>query len=103
MIASKKEDIHESDILYNKRVKNDLEQDFSSESKFTNHHRKTAQDFIKDGYGFHGIEVLPNLPYQDKAREILESLASDPGFLAVMKRHRWNVRTSMLAYSDRIT
>ena len=42
-------------------------------------------------YEFHRIEVLPGLPDQDKAKEILTSLANDPAVLAVMKKHKWSV------------
>jgi hypothetical protein len=51
----------------------------------------TKREFVKDGYGFHGVQPLAGLPEEDRAREILETLASDPGFLAVMKKHGWNV------------
>ena len=42
-------------------------------------------------YEFHRIEVLPGLPDQDKAMEILVGLANDPAVLAVMKKHKWSV------------
>uniref|UniRef100_A0A7S4N2I3 WLM domain-containing protein n=1 Tax=Odontella aurita TaxID=265563 RepID=A0A7S4N2I3_9STRA len=42
-------------------------------------------------YGFGAIEIFPNLPERDKAREILTSLANDPGILACMAKHKWNV------------
>lgn len=42
-------------------------------------------------YGFHRIETLPMLPEQQKAQEILKTLASDPGVLACMAKHQWNV------------
>lgn len=42
-------------------------------------------------YEFHGIEVLPGLPDQDKAMELLKSLANDPAVLAVMQKHKWSV------------
>lgn len=42
-------------------------------------------------YEFHRIEVLPGLPDQDRAKEILTSLANDPAVLAVMKKHKWSV------------
>lgn len=37
------------------------------------------------------VQTLPNLPNEDQARAILEELASDEGFLSVMKSHKWNV------------
>lgn len=42
-------------------------------------------------YGFGRIETLPMLPEQKKAKEILNSLANDPGVLACMAKHEWNV------------
>ena len=42
-------------------------------------------------YGFGRIEPLPQLPHQDEARRILESLANDPGILACMAKHKWHV------------
>lgn len=40
---------------------------------------------------FQRIETLPGLPDEDHAREILESLAADPGVRAVLEMHRWTV------------
>mmetsp|Transcript_27360 Transcript_27360/g.65760 ORF Transcript_27360/g.65760 Transcript_27360/m.65760 type:complete len:383 (-) Transcript_27360:111-1259(-) len=42
-------------------------------------------------YGFCRIETLPMLPEKRKAEDILQSLANDPGILACMEKHRWNV------------
>lgn len=42
-------------------------------------------------YGFLKIETLPFLPDQEKARQILKSLSEDPGILACMEKHQWNV------------
>ncbi len=42
-------------------------------------------------YGFGRIETLPMLPEQSKAKEILSSLVNDPGILACMAKHKWNV------------
>lgn len=42
-------------------------------------------------YGFGSIETLPNLPHEAQARKMLETLANDPGVLACMEKHQWNV------------
>mmetsp|Transcript_5155 Transcript_5155/g.6237 ORF Transcript_5155/g.6237 Transcript_5155/m.6237 type:complete len:332 (-) Transcript_5155:124-1119(-) len=42
-------------------------------------------------YRFERIQVLKGLPEQEKAREILTRLSEDTGFLAVLKKHKWNV------------
>jgi hypothetical protein len=42
-------------------------------------------------YGFNHIETLPMLPEQEKAKQILHSLANDPGVLACMAKNEWNV------------
>ena len=46
---------------------------------------------FRTNYRFHSIQTLPNLPEEYKAREILSSLASDPGVLAVLAKHEWSV------------
>jgi hypothetical protein len=51
-------------------------------------------------YGFGGIETLPNLPQGKKAREILTSLANDPGVLACMKKHKWKVGSLAELYPE---
>lgn len=42
-------------------------------------------------YGIGSVRELPGLPQQEEARAILEELASDPGVLAVLRKHRWKV------------
>ncbi|CAM9491291.1 unnamed protein product, partial [Hapterophycus canaliculatus] len=42
-------------------------------------------------YRFERIETLPGLPEEETAREILESLAADPGVRAVLEKHKWTV------------
>mmetsp|Transcript_19189 Transcript_19189/g.31851 ORF Transcript_19189/g.31851 Transcript_19189/m.31851 type:complete len:267 (-) Transcript_19189:3074-3874(-) len=42
-------------------------------------------------YGFGKVEILPNLPDESRAREILTTLSKDPGVLACMAKHQWNV------------
>jgi len=42
-------------------------------------------------FKFHRIETLPMLPDQKQAKEILTQLANDPGILACMAKHEWNV------------
>merc|ERR1712071_303799 len=42
-------------------------------------------------YKFHRIETLPMLPDQNKAKEILTTLANDPGVLSCMAKHGWSV------------
>lgn len=51
-------------------------------------------------YSFGRIEVLPNLPNARKARQILESLANDPGVLACMQKHEWSVGCLAELYPD---
>lgn len=51
----------------------------------------TAGGGLGQKYGFGQIETLPMLPDQQKAKEILNSLANDPGVLACMAKHKWNV------------
>ena len=42
-------------------------------------------------FRFERIETLPGLPNEDRAREILESLADDPGVRSVLEKHNWTV------------
>jgi hypothetical protein len=51
-------------------------------------------------YGFGRIETLPDLPNEAKAREILTSIASDPGIKACMAKHKWNVETLSEMYPE---
>lgn len=51
-------------------------------------------------YGFGKIETLPNLPNEAEARKLLETLASDPGVLACMAKHQWNVGSLAELYPD---
>ncbi len=53
--------------------------------------QRDSKSHSSQNYGFHRIETLPMLPEQNKAKEILESLANDPGVLACMRKHEWNV------------
>merc|ERR1712038_704174 len=53
--------------------------------------RADAAKGVRERYGFGRIETLPMLPEQKKAKEILNSLANDPGILACMAKHKWNV------------
>ena len=48
-------------------------------------------NFSKPRYMFHGIKTLPGLPEEEEARDILTSLANDPGVLACLAKHEWNV------------
>lgn len=61
--------------------------------------RKRASGDPND-YGFGRIQVLPNLPDQDQAREILTALANDPGILACMRKHQWRVGALMEMYPE---
>ncbi|KAH9092383.1 hypothetical protein LEN26_018438 [Aphanomyces euteiches] len=50
-----------------------------------------ARAYASTTYKFHAIETLPNLPDEAIARNILETLAQDPGILAVLAKHKWQV------------
>jgi WLM domain len=51
-------------------------------------------------YGFDRIETLPNLPDEAKAREILTTLANDPGVKACMSKHKWKVGSLAELYPE---
>jgi hypothetical protein len=51
-------------------------------------------------YGFGDIRELKGLPDEEKAREVLRRIASDPGVLAVMRARRWRVPILSEMYPD---
>ena len=56
-----------------------------------NKHTQRAGPSTPQKYGFHKIQTLPLLAEEFKAREILLTLSQDPGILACMAHHQWNV------------
>lgn len=62
--------------------------------------RRRHHDSAVSMYGFDTIETLPNLPDEGKAREILTTLANDPGVRACMTKHRWRVGSLAELYPD---
>ena len=40
---------------------------------------------------FGAVQTLPGLPFQERARDILCSLANDTGVIACMRKHDWRV------------
>jgi len=40
---------------------------------------------------FGAVQTLPGLPFQERARDILCSLANDTGVIACMRKHSWRV------------
>ena len=76
---------------HNKRVVDDLSDppavnNFHAPKKDSHQPRQQQSP-----YRFNAINTLPGLPNQERARQILESLASDTGVLAVMQKHKWTV------------
>mmetsp|Transcript_27757 Transcript_27757/g.42001 ORF Transcript_27757/g.42001 Transcript_27757/m.42001 type:complete len:347 (-) Transcript_27757:79-1119(-) len=55
---------------------------------------------LSSPYGFGKIETLPNLPNRDMAKKILSRLAKDPGVLACMAKHKWNVGSLAELYPE---
>ena len=51
-------------------------------------------------YGFGRIETLPMMPQENEARQILTTLANDPGILACMAKHKWNVGSLAELYPE---
>lgn len=77
------------------RIINDL--DSNSYNKFHGNGQNNGQinsnynNSINVKYKFERIETLPNLPNEEKAKDILLQLSNDPGVLAVMNKHKWSV------------
>lgn len=62
---------------------------------------KVSSSFTTNSkYGFHRIETLPMLPNKEKAKEILNTLANDPGILACMAKHQWHVGCLMEMFPE---
>ena len=59
-----------------------------------------SHDPTAEPYGFDRIETLPNLPQRDEAHQILSTLANDPGVLACMRKHQWNVGSLAELYPE---
>jgi hypothetical protein len=55
---------------------------------------------LSSSYSFGRIEILPNLPHPEQAKGILTTLANDPGILACMSKHKWNVGSLAELYPD---
>ncbi|ETV90809.1 hypothetical protein, variant [Aphanomyces invadans] len=60
----------------------------------------TSRAHASTTYKFHAIETLPNMPNEATARNILESLATDPGILAVLAQHKWHVGALVEMFPD---
>lgn len=72
-----------NDLITDGKQKNYLPSQIQSSS--------SKERYLTTEYRFHDIQVLPNLPFMDKAKEILIELANDPAVLAVMNIHKWKV------------
>jgi len=89
----------------NHRVKDDL----TAEGRAEDTRRRRAGSAVlrkaaargssRPAHGFGRIETL-RLPDEARARSVLESLAGDPGILACMAKHGWNVGCLAEMYPD---
>jgi len=70
------------------RVKNDL--DAAAGAGGATYDSMPSLELSRDSR-FGDIQTLPGLPFQERAREILCSLANDAGVVAVMKKRDWRV------------
>ena len=91
MVASKKEQLTAVStvlpIYRQVRVKNDLDTATAAQVERKN----VSSVSLSRESRFGDIQILPGLPFQERAREILLSLANDPGVIACMKKHNWRV------------
>lgn len=51
-------------------------------------------------YGFKEIQEIPTLPDSENARDVLATIAMDPGVLAVMEKHRFKVERLVEMYPE---
>jgi len=102
--VSNQEAQHNNDALYKaklnaRRVRDDLSQAGRAELAARQRLGRLTLNKVARKYSKHAtnkhcfgcIETLPMLPEQAKAKQILTSLANDPGILACMEQHEWNV------------
>ena len=79
------------------RVKDDLTSDsVQASSKIAKgeedfQRRLRAKSDLANPYRFHDIHTLSGFDDEARARAILQDLSSDPGVIAVMKKHKWSV------------
>lgn len=66
----------------------------------SDHASRRKEDASQSTYGFDKIEVLPNLPDEAEAREILRTLANDPGVKSCMAKHKWRVGSLAELYPE---
>jgi len=52
---------------------------------------RAKREHANNPYRFHDLQTLSGLDDEARARQLLELLSSDPGVLAVMKKHKWSV------------
>lgn len=79
------------DISQNGKQELERRQRLGREMLTTAANKGNLSTFSTKKYGFGRIEALPMLPSHQQAKEILNSLANDPGILACMAKHQWNV------------
>lgn len=82
-------------ISSNTRIIDDLTND-SNDNNNINNKRKQLINHSKNNnivskYRFERIETISGLIMEDKAKEILETLANDVGILAVLNKYKWKV------------
>jgi hypothetical protein len=94
-------------LLNAPRVRDDLSKEGQKESeqrqrlgRYMMQKSGRARGVNEETYGFGTIETLPNLPNQNQARDILTTLANDPGILACMAQHKWKVGSLAELYPE---
>ena len=102
MIGCKSSDILSPPKVYEQtRVVNDLSTDLiQPEVHPAQMTKQPPQQRTKSKYEFQSIETLKGLPNEEKAHQILHSLANDPAILNVMKKHKWSVGTLAELYPE---
>mmetsp|Transcript_44427 Transcript_44427/g.71198 ORF Transcript_44427/g.71198 Transcript_44427/m.71198 type:complete len:522 (+) Transcript_44427:572-2137(+) len=100
LVGSTKQDLErvpDVEANENRNIKNDLDVDYDKVMK--DRERQLAKLELDERkrranrteYRFESFRVLQQFKDKDKALEILERLATEPGFVEVLKKHKWKI------------
>jgi hypothetical protein len=90
-------------LLQEKQHQREIKEKLKKRRKFLHKSNSSANADRRKGpiiYGFHRITTLSNLPNEQKAKEILQSLANDSGIIAVMNKYKFTVNELCEMYPE---
>jgi hypothetical protein len=90
-------------LLEEKQHQREIKEKLKKRRKFLHKSNSSGNADRRKGpiiYGFHRITTLSNLPNEQKAKEILQSLANDSGIIAVMNKYKFTVNELCEMYPE---